>query len=177
MAPLIPLLLKAATLVPALTNFLGTGEASQKIAEKVADVVKVITGEELPEVALNKIAVDPALLHKFQLAVNAQYMDWDAMFLADVKDARARDAKMTEAGYRNWRAHIMFALAVTVVVLLTYLIWDSAVISEYTKGIFTLVLGRFLGYLDNIYNFEFGMTRQSVTKDETIQRLSKNGYK
>lgn len=73
---------------------------------------------------------------------------------------------------QNWRAHLMFIFAVVVVMLLTYLVWDSDNLTEYTKGIFTLVLGRFLGYLDNIYNFEFGTTRQSRTKDETINKLS-----
>jgi hypothetical protein len=46
-------------------------------------------------------------------------------------------------------------------------------VNEYLKGIVTLVLGRFLGYLDNIYNFEFGSTRSSKAKDLTIEQLSR----
>lgn len=34
-------------------------------------------------------------------------------------------------------------------------------------------LGRFLGYLDNIFNFEFGTTRSSQKKDDTILNLTK----
>ena len=57
------------------------------------------------------------------------------------------------------------------------LIDDHAIpyINEYVKGIFTLVLGRFLGYLDNIYSFEFGTTRGSKEKDETIKQLTGGG--
>jgi hypothetical protein len=51
-------------------------------------------------------------------------------------------------------------------------VWKDPNINEYVKGIFTLVLGRFLGYLDNIYSFEFGTTRGSKEKDETIKNLT-----
>ena len=55
---------------------------------------------------------------------------------------------------------------------LVYLIWKDPNINEYMKGVVTLVLGRFLGYLDNIYSFEFGTTRGSQNKDSTINALA-----
>ena len=55
---------------------------------------------------------------------------------------------------------------------LVYLVWKDDTLTEYVKGIVTLVLGRFLGYLDNIYSFEFGTTRGSKDKDDTIKQLS-----
>ena len=66
----------------------------------------------------------------------------------------------------------MFALAVAVIVLLVCLIWKDPDINEYMKGVVTLVLGRFLGYLDSIYGFEFGTTRGSQNKDSTINALA-----
>lgn len=45
-------------------------------------------------------------------------------------------------------------------------------LNEYAKGTITLVLGRFLGYVDNIYNFEFGTTRGSKSKDDVIASLA-----
>lgn len=77
------------------------------------------------------------------------------------------------AGRRNYRSDIMFLLAVVVILLLVFIIWRDPAINEYVKGIFTLVLGRFLGYLDNIYSFEYGTNRSSKTKDATIENLSK----
>ena len=78
-------------------------------------------------------------------------------------------------GTRNYRANFMFVLAVGMITMLVWIVWKDQGINEYVKGIFTLVLGRFLGYLDNIYNFEFGTTRSSRTKDSTIERLSGGG--
>lgn len=41
------------------------------------------------------------------------------------------------------------------------------------KAMITLVVGRFMGYIDNIYSFEFGQTRSNIKKDETIETLGK----
>lgn len=96
-------------------------------------------------------------------------------FKEEVKDrdsARDRDAQFIKRGARNHRADLMFVLAVAMISILVWIVWKDPNINEYVKGIFTLVLGRFLGYLDNIYNFEFGTTRGSQNKDETIKQLS-----
>ena len=63
-------------------------------------------------------------------------------------------------------------VAVVVICVLVYLTWKDGGINEYVKGIITLVLGRFLGYLDNIYNFEFGTTRGSALKSELLAKAS-----
>ena len=92
--------------------------------------------------------------------------------VADKGDARKRDVEFLRAGRRNYRADVMFLLAVLMIAGLVWIVWKDPSINEYVKGIFTLVLGRFLGYLDNIYNFEFGTTRGSKDKDDTIKVLS-----
>jgi len=97
----------------------------------------------------------------------------DKAFLVDVQDARKRDTEYIKTtGKRNYRPDIMFVLAILVTSGLVWVVWKDPSINEYVKGIFTLVLGRFLGYLDNIYNFEFGSTRSSKDKDATISRLT-----
>lgn len=104
-------------------------------------------------------------------------LDLQALEL-EVKDrgsARERDAWFVRMGRHNFRADIMFVLAVAMISALVYIVWKDNTINEYVKGIVTLVLGRFLGYLDNIYNFEFGTTRNSKSKDETIKNLSGGG--
>jgi hypothetical protein len=96
-------------------------------------------------------------------------------FKEEVKDrgsARERDIEFIKRGVTNNRANVMFFLAVVMVGLLVWIVWKDQNINEYVKGIFTLVLGRFLGYLDNIYSFEFGTTRGSKEKDETIKQLT-----
>lgn len=99
-------------------------------------------------------------------------------FREEVKDrgsARERDVEFIKRGMTNNRANFMFFLAVVMVGVLVWIVWKDQSINEYVKGIFTLVLGRFLGYLDNIYSFEFGTTRGSKEKDETIKQLTGGG--
>ena len=101
-------------------------------------------------------------------------------FREEVKDrgsARERDVEFIKRGMVNTRANFMFFLAVVMVGILVWIVWKDQNINEYVKGIFTLVLGRFLGYLDNIYSFEFGTTRGSKEKDETIKQLTNGGSK
>lgn len=96
-------------------------------------------------------------------------------FREEVKDkqnARDRDSLFIRMGRHNWRADVMVFLAAIAVAGLVWMVWKNQELNEYVKGIVTLVLGRFLGYLDNIYNFEFGTTRGSKDKDETIKQLS-----
>ena len=109
-----------------------------------------------------------------RLRMEDKKLDIDA-FRIEVDDrgsARSRDIAFVAAGIRNSRADLMFFLAVVMIGALVWVVWKDDTINEYTKGIFTLVLGRFLGYLDNIYNFEFGTTRGSKDKDDTIKNLS-----
>lgn len=92
--------------------------------------------------------------------------------LSDLASARARDVEVTKVVGRNWTAISMYVLAVTAVGVLVYVVITNPNLNEYAKGIITLGLGRFLGYLDGIYQFEFGTTRSSRTKDDTINKLS-----
>lgn len=74
--------------------------------------------------------------------------------------------------YRNWRLNILAAVAFIVVVLCLIITVFFNVSDEFAKGIITLVLGRFLGYVDAVYNFEFGTTRGSKAKDDAITNLA-----
>ena len=114
-----------------------------------------------------------------RLRIEDNKLDLEA-FREEVKDrdsARDRDVEFIKRGMTNNRANFMFFLAVFMVGLLVWIVWQDQSINEYVKGIFTLVLGRFLGYLDNIYSFEFGTTRGSKEKDETIKQLTNGGSK
>jgi len=93
----------------------------------------------------------------------------------DRKSARDRDTKIVQTtGKRNYQATSMYVLAVLVIVALTWAVLfdNDNSMNEYAKGIVTLVLGRFLGYLDGIYNFEFGTTRSSQMQQQTINALA-----
>lgn len=161
----------------------GLGLLSSAIQAKGKEVVEDTLGVKIPD---DPSPQDIASLRQAQfdheeklieLGIEKAKQDLEA-FKEEVKDrdsARIRDAEFVKAGFHNWRADIMVAVAAIAVAGLVYLVWSTPGINEYVKGIVTLVLGRFLGYLDNIYSFEFGTTRGSKDKDETIKQLSGGG--
>lgn len=68
----------------------------------------------------------------------------------------------------NLRINIMAAGAFVVILCgMAVVVWFTQ-IGEYAQGIITLVIGRFLGYTDAIYNYEFSTTRANKVKDATI---------
>lgn len=170
----ISLILAAANIVPALAKFLGAGPNAQKVADTVGNIATTVAGGGIPpQEAIARIQASTELQQKFQLAVMERMAALDQLYLADIQDARARDTEIRKSGQRNYRADLMFALAVAMIAVMVWMVWKDDTLNEYVKGIVTLVLGRFLGYLDAIYNFEFGTTRGSQNKDETIKNLSK----
>lgn len=161
-----------AQFAPQIIKWVTGSEKAADAAGQVVAIAETVTGRAGPE-AVEALQADPALVLQFRQAVMASEADLDKAYLADRADARKRDFKFLEVGKRNVRADLMFVLAVAVTCGLVWVVWQDQGINEYVKGIFTLVLGRFLGYLDNIYNFEFGSTRSSKAKDATIENLTR----
>lgn len=161
-----------AQFAPQIIKWITGSDKAADAAGAVVEIAETVTGRKGAD-ALNALKADPALVLQFRQSVIAQEADLDKAYLADRADARKRDAVFISSGTRNYRADVMFFLAVAMIAALVWLVWKDPTINEYMKGIFTLVLGRFLGYLDNIYNFEFGSTRASKTKDATIENLTR----
>jgi len=161
-----------AQFAPQIIKWITGSDKAADAATAVVEIAETVTGRKGSD-ALDAIKADPALVMQFRQSVMAQEADLDKAYLADRADARKRDAVFITAGTRNYRADFMFFLAVAMIAALVWLVWKDPSINEYMKGIFTLVLGRFLGYLDNIYNFEFGSTRASKAKDVTIENLTR----
>jgi len=172
---LLPKLISLASIVPSLMKYAGAGDNTIKIAEQAVGIAQVVTGATTPDAAIEILNTNPEKALEFRTKIQLLEKDWDALYLADIQNARDRDVRLAQAGYRNSRANSMYFLAVAIILLLVYLIWADETLNEYVKGIFTLVLGRFLGYLDGIYNFEFGTTRASKSKDDTISKLTNGG--
>ena len=152
----------AGMVVAGLGELFGLNDATP---EKIQAVIEngQLTGEQI------------SAIKQYELKLKAEEQErgfrYEELATKDRADARGRDTEVTKAGKHNYRADAMFILAVAVIVGLVWAIWTEPGINEFLKGIVTLVLGRFLGYLDNIYNFEFGTTRGSQNKDSTIDKL------
>lgn len=168
----ISLALGLSQFVPVIAKWITGSDKAADVAGKVIDVAKAVTGTSDGQAALASIQADPNKVLEFQQAIAAQQIDIEKAYLLDVQSARDRDVKIVQSGQKNYRADFMFFLAIAMISGLVWLVWKDPNINEYMKGIATLVLGRFLGYLDTIYNFEFGTTRSNKAKDETIKNLS-----
>lgn len=169
---LIPVAVELAKYAPSILKWITGSDKVEEVASSVVDIAKQVTGAGTAEDALERIKLDPQQAIEFRVKVMANETEMDRLYLADRQSARERDAKFLEAGKRNYRADTMYVLAVLVVVGLTYAVWKHSTVDEFAKATITLILGRFLGYLDTIYQFEFGTTRSSKTKDDAIRNLS-----
>lgn len=151
----------AGAAVAALGEVFGMSEPTQ---EKIKEIMESgqMTGEQ--------ISALKALELKLKAEEQERGFRYAELEIRDRESARDRDAKLAQAGIKNRRADSMYFLAIVVICALVYLVWKDGSINEYVKGIITLVLGRFLGYLDNIYNFEFGTTRGSEQKSLLLAR-------
>ena len=158
----------------------GLGLLSSAIQAKGKEVVEQTLGVKIPddptpeEVSKLRQAQFDHEERLLQLGIEKAKQDLES-FREEVKDrdsARGRDSEFVRRGTRNYRADVLVLVAAFAVAAMVYLVWRSPDLPEYVKGVVTLVLGRFLGYLDNIYSFEFGTTRGSKDKDETIKQLT-----
>ena len=153
----------AGAAVAALGEVFGVSEPTQ---EKIKGIIEggQMTGEQL------------SAIKTLELRLKAEEQErgfrYAELEIRDRESARDRDSNLAHAGIKNYRADSMYFLSVVVICVLVYLTWKDGGINEYVKGIITLVLGRFLGYLDNIYNFEFGTTRGSALKSELLAKAS-----
>lgn len=153
----------AGMVVSGLGELLGLDDPTP---QKIQDVI------EQGQLTAEQISAIKQLEMRLKAEEQERGFRFEELAFRERADARDRDVKLASTGQRNYRADTMVALAVLVIVGLVYLIWRDPDINEFMKGIVTLVLGRFLGYLDNIYSFEFGTTRGSQAKDSTINVLA-----
>ena len=71
----------------------------------------------------------------------------------------------------NRRVLVAWA-AMVVLACLLVVIW-RADMDDYVKATISLILGRALGWVEQVMSFEFGLTRESAKKDDTIKNLTK----
>lgn len=170
MAPLVLAALKiAAGFAPQLLE----SAAGPEVASKVVEIAQAVTGTTAPEPALAALQADPAKALEFQQALLAADTQLQNAYLNDTQSARSRDVELAKAGIKNVRANALAAAACLLVLFcLCVIVWASD-LNEYAKGGVTLILGRALGWIEQVFSFEFGTTRDSSKKDDTIKNLTK----
>lgn len=160
------LALALANIAPSLMRFFGAGEKPIAVAEHAIELAKTVAGVADGDAALAVLQDDPERAHAYRIAVLAADGELESMFLADRKDARARDLALHQAGYRNTRADLMVIGDVigliACLVVLTYFRKD---ISGEAVTILTSIASLFGFCLRDAHQFEFGSSRGSREKD------------
>lgn len=174
MAPLlIPLALELAKFVPGIVKLVTGNSKAGEVAGHVLDIAQVVTGTKTPEAAVQAIQVDPVKALDFQIAMADRQQALENMYLLDVQDARARDVELAKSGQVNHRANALAGGAIVLVIgCLMIVVWATGM-DDFAKATITLICGRALGWVEQIFSFEFGTTRANKTKDDTINKLTK----
>ncbi len=173
MIPLVALALKLAPFAPGIINLITGNDKAGAVASHVIDIAKVVTGAQEADTAVDIIKQDPAVAMQFTLAMKERQQALESMYLVDVQDARKRDVELAKAGQVNHRANALAGGAgLLVMMCLAVVIWSSS-LDDFGKATLTLICGRALGWVEQIFSFEFGTTRANKTKDDTINNLTK----
>lgn len=173
MAPaLIPIAMQLAQFAPSIIKLLTGSDKAEQVAGAVVGVAKAVTGMDDGPAAVAAIQADPVKLLEFQEAMAARQDEMERAYLVDVQNARARDVELAKAGVRNHRANVLAGAALLLVVICLMIVVWSSQMEEFAKATITLILGRALGWVEQLFSFEFGTTRASKTKDDTISKLT-----
>lgn len=171
--PLIPIAMALAQFAPGIIKLLTGSDKAEDVAEHVVGIAQTITGTADGDAALAALKADPNKVLEFQQAMSAQQADLEKAYLADVANARQRDVELAKAGIRNDRANVLAGAALLLVVVCLFVVLWQSNASEFAKATISLILGRALGWVEQLFSFEFGTTRANKTKDDTINNLSR----
>jgi hypothetical protein len=151
MDPITIALALASQFAPGIVKHFTNSDTAATVAGQVLDIAKTVTGKVSPVEAQAALQADPALALQF---------------------ARKRDVELAKAGVHNYRANVLVAAALLlVIVCLLIVVWSSNA-DDFAKATISLILGRALGWVEQLFSFEFGTTRANKTKDDTINKLS-----
>lgn len=169
----ITIALGLAQFAPSILRYFGVGEKSAAVAEKVVGIAQSVVGPgKTPEETLAAMRQSAELAQQFNLAVLAADAKLEELYLADRKDARARDVEVRKlTGGVNKRADVMvvcdfLGLVVCLAVLAFYykdLPGEATALISTIASIFGLCLR-------DAHQFEFGSSRGSKEKDELLAK-------
>lgn len=156
-----------------ISGGLGTANNPDAVLAKLqGDPTAIVRVQEI--LANKQIQLEQIAASREQVTLTAQVEELKSMLL-DVQSARSRDIAYLAAGKDNKRADWMVALAVVGLIVCVTAAVIMKIHGDLDTGSATL-LTTFASYfglsLRDAYSFEFGSSRSSRTKDETIKVLS-----
>lgn len=170
MADPISIAMGLAQFAPQVIKWISGSDKAAEAAGKVVQIAEAVTGRQGPE-AVEALKADPALVLQFRQAVMANETELDKAYLADRADARKRDVAITQAGRYNWRGDLLALLAVGGLVLCVWFVARDTEMPERAVNAIMFVAGVLAAAVRDVYNFEFGSSRGSKSKDDVIARF------
>lgn len=184
--PLLPLISLATTVVPQLVG-LFAGKRAAEVADKVADVVTVITGERDPEKAQKAIDANPELQAKLRTELEKIRVEYLKLQLEDAASAREYETKRQdiERADRNsaretmiatvrekesWTASViaLAPLLLSVTVILVFVLFAYNLVYEKpnaNKELLNVIVGALVAGFTAVVNFWLGSSQGSRDKD------------
>lgn len=173
MAPLIAAgVALAAEFVPSLIRHFA-GDKAGEVAEKVVGAAQALTGAGTPDAAAEVLRTKPELALAFRKDMAELELETERAYLADRQNARNRDIELAKVGKLNWRADAMVVVAFAAVCVIAALLALGGIDGNTAAGGFLIsVGGMFARNIGTAFDFEFGSSRGSKIKDETLSKLS-----
>jgi Flp pilus assembly protein TadB len=168
---LIQAVISLAQFAPFISKWVGSSKIEQ-VANIVVEVAKRITNTKTESDAIEKLKHDSNLILSFQKALLDSEREIELAIIKDKESARSRDIAIINSGRRNKRADIMVISAAIglILCLLSITLYQEHLPGE-AVGIISTIAGIFGACLKDAYNFEFGSSRGSKEKDQTVASI------
>ncbi|MDF2232606.1 hypothetical protein P2H44_08585 [Albimonas sp. CAU 1670] len=171
------------SLAPVLAKLVSGSDRAEAVTKTVSAAVERVAGiapdtPEKVEKVRALIDQNPEMFVKLRTELQAIEQAELEAYLADRKDARARDLELHRLGDGNLRANIMLGMAFGAIVVITgalVLLNTFGEKSEFTGAIFgflTGIGGMFARNVGSAFDFEFGSSRGSQKKSEQLQTMT-----
>lgn len=171
MIPLIPIAMQLAQFAPGIIKLLTGSDKAEEVAGKVVDVAKVITGTSDPVAAVAAIQANPEKAMEFQLAMGAQQIELEKIYLADVQNSRSMQvAALAQEDVFSKRFVYYFAAAWSIFAM-TYFTAVTFVNIESDGGqrVADTILGVLItSVIGVMFGFFYGSTKGSEAKSALL---------
>lgn len=163
--------LSLAQLSPKIAKWL-SGTRVESISQKILEIAKEVTHSCTGQEAIDKIRTDKKMHTLFEKALLDSERKIELAIIRDKENARTRDIAIINSGRNNRRADIMvISAAVGLIVCLGVICFCKGDLPGEAIGIISTIAGIFGACLKDAYNFEFGSSRGSKEKDQTVANV------
>lgn len=137
-----------ASYAPQITKWVTGNDKAEEVAKVVMDVATKVTGTSAGSQAIERLAVDPDSVLRFQTALADRQADLEKAYLADVNSARNREVAITTSEFAPLLNKIIVPVLALIVVIgggLMLYYSENADVRTAASNLVMLVLGYFFG--------------------------------